>query len=354
MRYLPRRGDLRRIVAPVLALACLAAGALPAEAGVRAFRVANGSEDASFVALGAASTVARTVPDGRHGVYLIGHIVVGGGQRQIVHLRPDGSADPAFRPRLQGGRVIAAALAGGTLVIAGTFTAVAGEPRAGLAALDARSGRPLGWTPRIPLRVPSRTWGDVVFAGSTLLVSAQHRVYGWRPGESTPAWTDLLDSGQAPAQLVRWRGKALALAEDAARNVPALYRVDATTGRLTALAGSFDHVESLQAIGGRLVGLDRGSVEVLFDASATHRVASCGHAAAAYVAAITGDAHTLYAGDSPMTLDVPGSVPGISACSFGAPKPGFRAPALRYGVHGPVVGRLALVGTHILVFTQRF
>jgi hypothetical protein len=252
--------------------------------------------------------------------------------------------------------VIAAALAGERLAIVGTFTSIGGRRRAGVAVLDARSGRPLGWTPEIPMRVPSRTWGDVVFARSALLVSAQHRVYGWRPGESAPTWSDLLYLGQSPAQLVRWRGTALALAEDAARRVPALYRIDASSGRLRPLAGSFDHVGSLQSIGGRLVGLGRDSIEVLFDDSATRRVGSCGRAAdaSAYVTAVTGDAHTLYAGDSPFSLDVPGSVPGISACSFGVPKPGFRAPALRYGVHGPIVGGLALVGTHILVFTRRF
>jgi hypothetical protein len=34
--------------------------------------------------------------------------------------------------------------------------------------------------------------------------------------------------------------------------------------------------------------------------------------------------------------------------------PAFRPPALAYGIHGPVVDKVALIGTHVLVFTRRF
>jgi hypothetical protein len=355
MRYLSRGRGRGWLVATALAFACLIAFATPAEAGVRAFRTSDGSEDASFVSLGAATTVARSLPDGHHGAYLIGRIVVNGGRRQIAHLRPDGTVDTAFQPRVRGGQVLAGSLQGGSLAIAGTFTAIGGQRRAGLALIDARTGRPLAWSPQIPRRVPARTWGDVELTGSTLLVSAQHRLYAWRSGVATPAWSDLLDQGQLPAALVLWHGNALALGIDPVKRVQTLYRINPSTGQLRANRGDFDHVTSLASISGHLVANNRGTIDVLFDRATSHRMASCGESdPSAYVVAVTGDAHTLYAGDAPFSLDGPGSVPGVNACSFGAQKPGFQPPALAYGEHGPIVGSLSLVGSHILVFTRAF
>jgi hypothetical protein len=355
MRYMTRGRRLGRLLSPALALTCLVVFAVPAEAGLRAFRTSDGSEDASFVSLGAATAVARSLPDGHHGVYLIGRIVVNGGQRQIVHLRPDGTVDAAFQPQVRGGQVLAGALQGGRLAIVGTFTAIGGQWRAGLALIDAHSGRPLAWTPEIPRRVPARTWGDVELTGSTLLVSAQHRLYAWRSGVATPAWSDLLDQGQLPAALVLWRGNALALAIDPVKREPSLYRIAPITGELRAYRGDFDHVTSLASIGGHLVANNRGTIDVLFDGATSRRLLYCGQAdPSAYVVAVTGDAQTLYAGDAPLSVDGPGSVPGLNACSFGAQKPGFQPPAFPYGEHGPVVGTLSLVGSHILVFTRGF
>src|ERR1700712_3757751 len=206
MRCVPRGRRLGWVVAPALALASLAAAALPAEAGVRAFRIADGSEDASFVSLGAASAVTASVPDGRHGVFLIGHIVVDGGQRQIVHVRPDGSVDPAFRPQVRGGQVTAGALAGDRLAIAGTFTVVGGERRSGLAVIDARSGRPLAWAPALPVRLPPREPRELALSGSMLVFSAAGLVYGWRDGARAPAWRQAFGNGRQAAQLTAWRG----------------------------------------------------------------------------------------------------------------------------------------------------
>ncbi len=239
--------------------------------------------------------------------------MVDGGQRQIVHLRPDGTVDHAFRPQVRGGQVLAGALQGGRLAIAGTFTAVGGQRRTGLALIDARSGRPLTWAPAIPRPVAPRTWGDVELTGATLLVSAQHRLYGWRSGVSTPAWSDLLDQGQLPAALVLWRGHALALAIDPVKRVQSLFRIDPVTGKLMTYPGDFDHVTSLATIGGHLVANDRGTIDVLFAGATSRRLVSCGQVAdgSAYVVAVTGDAHTLYAGDAPISVDGPGSIPGV-------------------------------------------
>ena len=311
MRYVPRGRRPGRLVAITLALASLTAFAAPAEAGLRAFRTSDGSEDPSFVSLGAATTIARSLPDGHRGVYLLGHVVVDGGQRQIVHLRPDGTVDRAFRPQVRGGQVLAGALQGSRLAIAGTFTAVGGQRRTGLALIDARSGRPLTWAPEIPRPVASRTWGDVELTGSTLLVSAQHRVYAWRSGMSAPAWTDLLDRGQLPAALVLWRGRALALANDPVKGVTSLFRINPSTGKLQAYGGDFGRVSTLASVGGHLLAIYPWVIGVLFESATSHRLASCGEGdSSAYVVAVTGDAHTLYAGDAPISVDGPGSVPG--------------------------------------------
>ena len=45
---------------------------------------------------------------------------------------------------------------------------------------------------------------------------------------------------------------------------------------------------------------------------------------------------------------------GVVACPF-APGPiSFKAPEYPYGAHGPLVNALALVGNHVLVFTDGF
>jgi hypothetical protein len=348
MRYVPRTGGLGRLGAAILALVCVAAAAIPAEAGVRAFRIADGSEDASFVSLGAASTVTRSVPDGHRGAFLIGHIVVDGGQRQIVHVRPDGRVDPAFRPHVRGGQVTAAALEGDRLALAGTFTALGGERRSGLAVIDARSGRPLAWTPVLPVRVPPGEPRELALSGSTLVYSARGLVYGWRAGAGAPAWRQAFGNGGQAAQLTTWRGAVWELGGSA------LQRLDPATGQARVVVKSIDHASGLQVIGGRLFTFARGVVEVGANGSVSYRLSRCGTDSGTYAATLTGNAHTLYAGADPYTIDAPVTLPGVVACPLAGGRTSFHAPKFAYDVHGPTVRALVLVGTRVLVFTRRF
>ena len=43
----------------------------------------------------------------------------------------------------------------------------------------------------------------------------------------------------------------------------------------------------------------------------------------------------------------------MTACPWSGGSTRFRPPAFAYSAHGPVVSGLALVGTHVLVFTRR-
>jgi len=47
-------------------------------------------------------------------------------------------------------------------------------------------------------------------------------------------------------------------------------------------------------------------------------------------------------------------VPGVAACPWSGRGTSFLSPSFGYSAHGPVVSALALVGTHVLVFTRTF
>jgi hypothetical protein len=84
--------------------------------------------------------VLATVADGSGGWYLGGTFTAVGGQARsgLAHLRPDGSVDPSFAPTMSaGGQVSALALSGGRLYVGGRFTSVDGSPRDNLAAVNA-------------------------------------------------------------------------------------------------------------------------------------------------------------------------------------------------------------------------
>jgi hypothetical protein len=344
----------RRLVLPAVVLgASLIATVPPASGKVLAYRTSDGSADPAFVKLGATTTVERVVPDGARGAYLIGKIAVNGGERQIVHLLAGGDVDPVFRPQVLGGRVLRAAVDRGSLALAGTFTSVDGLARIGLAVVDARSGRPLSWAPKLPRPVPARAWGDVALAGSTLVASAEFSIYGWRNGASSPSWTAPLSFGTAPATLVMWRSAVMALTTDALR------RLDARTGSSRETGMDINKVGSLQNVGGRLVGIVQGVVVAVGDKALSRRLVWCGQvsdsgASSAGVVALTGDARTLYAGDAPIDLDQGGAVPAVTACPFSGGLSGFKPPAIAYGMHGPFVKSLALIGDHVLVFSGAF
>ena len=73
------------------------------------------------------------------------------------------------------------------------------------------------------------------------------------------------------------------------------------------------------------------------------------------ITATGGDTRTLYVGAGPTVVKASGEVAGVVACTTPARGAGFRAPRLKYsGSHGPFVEYVAVIGTHVLVFTRRF
>jgi hypothetical protein len=343
---------MRRLVAALAPAASLIAFALPANAGVRAFRTSDGSEDPAFVRLGVKTRVDRVVADGSRGAYLLGRIIVNGGARQIVHLNRNGTVDRAFRPAIRGGSVADAAVHGDELALIGTFRSIDGHARSRVAVVDARTGRPLAWKPRLPISASLYGLRQVAFAGHRLVVSTEGGLFAWRRGAARTAWARDFEY----ALIAPWRGAIWAVVTSPKRGLR-LARIDAANGHAHFTGRNVDHVSALRAVGGRLIALSRGSYWRVDHPNDAH-LASCGQASGdtntgLVAVAVAGDARTLYVGDTPISLGAPGSLPAVTACPWSGRSTSFRSPSFGYSGHGPVVSGLALVGTHVLVFTRR-
>jgi hypothetical protein len=344
---------MRRLAAALALGACLTAFAEPAGAGVRAFRTSDGSEDPAFVRLGARTRVDRVVADGSQGAYLIGRIIVNGGARQIVHLRRDGTVDRAFRPSIRGGSVTEAAVHSGELALIGTFRSIDGHARSRVAVVDAHTGRPLPWKPRLPRSANLYGLGQVAFAGRTLVVGTDGGLLAWRRGAAQTTWA----RGFQFALIAPWRGAIWAVVTTPKRGAR-LASIDPASGRTRITGRNENHVSALRAVGGRLIALSRGSYWRV-DHPNDARLASCGQASGGangelVAVAVAGDARTLYVGGAPISLAVPGRVAGVTACPWSGRSTSFRSPSIGYSAHGPIVSGLALVGTHVLIFTRTF
>jgi len=92
--------------------------------------------------------VAAVAADGRGGWYLGGSFTAIGGvaRHGLAHLLSDGRVDPRFDPAPDGA-VRALLLRAGSLYVAGSFTSLAGRARAGLGAVRAAGGAALAWRP---------------------------------------------------------------------------------------------------------------------------------------------------------------------------------------------------------------
>lgn len=346
----------RRLV-PFLALAALALAPASAPADVRALRASDGSSDPAFVTIGSGSNVRSSVPDGAGGAYLIGSIAYGGVGHRMVHLRADGSVDRAFKPVITGGFAAAGALSGGELAVVGAFTAVDGQPRWGLAVLDARTGRPLPWAPTRPRA--ARMAGTVVFARGTLVASTSAGIFAWRVNAVAPVWKNSRVFSTEPASatsIVPWRGAIWALA-GTRETGDSLISMDPATGRVTTAALDVSHVSSIERFGGRLIVIGEGRIGVLLPGATTVSTPPCVRTLTGkgrIVTAAGGDARTLYLGDGPTTWG-PGAITGVVACSKRAGRASFRAPGFAAdGAHGQVVQSVVVLGTHVLVSTRRF
>ncbi len=320
---------------------------------MRAFRTSDGSEDPAFVRLGARTRVDRVVADGSLGVYLIGRIVVNGGARQIVHLKRNGTVDRAFRPSLRGGSVADAALRADELALIGTFRSIDGHARTRVAVVDAHTGRPLAWKPQLPISASLYGLRQVAFAGRTLVVGTDGGLLAWRRGAAHTAWARDFQF----ALIAPWRRAIWAVVTTPKRGTR-LASIDPASGRTRITGQNADHVSALQAVGGRLIALSRGSYWRV-DHPNDARLASCGQARGGtktelVAVAVAGDARTLYVGGAPISLDEPGRVPAVTACPWSGRSTSFRSPSFGYSAHGPIVSGLALVGAHVLVFTRMF
>jgi hypothetical protein len=340
-----------RLVAALALGAGLTAFGAPVPAGMRAFRTSDGSADRAFVKLGGRTRVDRVVPDGSQGVYLLGHIVVDGGARQIVHLRANGAIDRVFRPVIRGGLLEGAAVHGRKLALFGRFRSIGGKARTRVAVVDAETGSPQAWKPQLPIDAGLYAINQVAFSGRTLVMSTDGGLFAWRPGAARPAWV----RGYQFALIAPWRGAIWAVVTTERRGAE-LAEIDTATGRTRLTGRSMHHVDALQAVGGRLIALSRGSYWRV-DHPTDARLASCGQSsggtnAGLRAVALAGDAHTLYVAEAPASLDAPGSIPGVTACPWSGGTTRFRSPVFAYTAHGPSLTGVALVGTRVLVFTR--
>jgi hypothetical protein len=351
-----------RIVLPALVLGVSAVATVaPASAGVLAYRTSDGSADPAFIKLGTFTTVERVVPDGAGGAYLIGSIAVNGAQRKMVHLLADGSVDPEFRPVIHGGRIVAAAMHGSQIAVVGTFTAIGARARAGIAVLAADSGRALAWRPVVPGRGRSQYWGDVALSGSMLVVNTLKGVYGWRVGASKPTWR-LVDAPgvSLPVRLVAWRGSVMALHRAAATATTKLATLAPEDGRLRDTGFDAGNMGALYTIGGHLLALKRGLLVAVGDTVTSDRLARCDEAPAraGFVVGLAGDAKTLYLAQEILNGRQSGApivtAPDVTACPLDGGATAFTPPALANGYFDPLAHAVALVGSHVLVFTKRF
>jgi hypothetical protein len=183
----------------VASLGCV--GVAAADAGVRAFSATTGAEDTAFVGLGSVTRPSALIPDGTHGLYIVGRLTVAGGARSIVHVLPDGTVDRSFHASIGPGAVFSGAARGNDLVLIGRFTRIDGGTRHNIAVLDARTGRLSSWAPAMPFGGV----GGVVFTPTRLVASVGKAVVAWRVGKRAPVWTRSLPSNRAG--IVYWHGE---------------------------------------------------------------------------------------------------------------------------------------------------
>ncbi|MDZ7289520.1 MAG: PQQ-binding-like beta-propeller repeat protein [candidate division KSB1 bacterium] len=94
-------------------------------------------------------------PDGANGWYIGGKFTkVGNFTRNgIAHIQADGTVDPNWNPNATGNLVNygspihAIVVSGSTVYVGGNFTNIGGQPRRGIAALDAATGLATAWNP---------------------------------------------------------------------------------------------------------------------------------------------------------------------------------------------------------------
>ena len=124
--------------------------------------------------------VSAVVPDGNNGWFVGGNFTQVGAfrRRNMVHLKSDGSVDPAFDPSPDIA-VICLLLHNGRLFVGGGFNGISGKYRPRLAALDPVSGDALNWFPNVQdlnyINCLAATGNTLYFGGSFSEVNGQSR-----------------------------------------------------------------------------------------------------------------------------------------------------------------------------------
>ncbi len=154
----------------------------PATGHAVALDPSSGAARTPFPRIG--GTVTAIVFDGSGGWFVGGTLTTAGGLSlgDLVHIRSDGSVDPSFAPRpgpdtTAPQTVTALAFANGVLYVGGRFSTIAGQPRAGVAALNPVTGAAEAWNPALgfdpnfgPPEVDALTVsGGVVYIGGRFL-----------------------------------------------------------------------------------------------------------------------------------------------------------------------------------------
>ncbi len=128
-----------------------------------------------------------------------GRVYADGNGSQFVRLQADGSIDPSFTsPNASGGGIFSYAIVGDSIYVAGTFTAINGQPRSGLARIDLDGRLDSAWAPTADGHVGKlHEAGDgfLYLAGSFTQIEGQPRSGLARlvlPAASLDSWQPLL------------------------------------------------------------------------------------------------------------------------------------------------------------------
>ena len=121
-----------------------------------------------------AGPIYTAVSDGAGGYYIGGrfHSIAGQPRRALAHILPDKTVDPTFNPAVSNSQcdscyyVAQIVVIGQTLYVSGWFSAIDGQNRANVAAVNATTGDPTAWNPNPNGFVSAlATNGSHVYAG---------------------------------------------------------------------------------------------------------------------------------------------------------------------------------------------
>ena len=316
-----------------------------ATAGVRAFDAASGAAAPAFAPAAVTRVPDALIPDGHDGLYVAGHSTSAGGTRvSLFHLLPDGAIDPRFHATVDDGVVRSGAVHGRELVLIGTFTRVDAMARHDLAVLDARSGRLESWAPTLPSNAEAGVVGaSVVFAAGWMIASSVDHVTAWRDRAKRPSWSEHVPIGATPTLAAAGRRVY-------SQRGAELVELDPASGRVTPVRGDWHESHGLVAAAGGFYIATEGRYDQLGVASRNTCIEPPANDASN---AIAGDASTVFIASAPVDASAPDATQTIAACTKeGRPLAGFTPPTLP--LHTQFAWKMAVVGTHLLVFTSRF